>query len=67
MVKEPSKRVVEDSASLAYDAEKAEKKRLHKQRKADKRFYQKERSSMRPTLYRGEAAGQESFHDGPDC
>ena len=30
-------------ASLAYDAEKAEKKRLHKQRKADKRFYQKER------------------------
>lgn len=30
-------------ASLAYDAEKAEKKKFHKQRKEDKRFYQKER------------------------
>ena len=30
-------------ASLAYDAQKAEKKRVHKQRKEDKRFYQKER------------------------
>ena len=29
-------------ASLAYDAEKAEKKKFHKQRKEDKRFYQKE-------------------------
>ena len=30
-------------ASLAYDAEKAEKKRIQKQRRADKRFHQKEK------------------------
>ena len=45
-------------ASLAYDAEKAEKKKFHKQRKEDKRFYQKERE-----LYEKHAPMEERHQD----